>query len=222
LSKAGSACGKGRDECLRPPLIRINLPRTVRNTRDGSPPLKSKTERVECSIELAVRQILASNHPGPSHAPSRFPSRRVASMETLSLNQARTIIAATLAEGRSLGLKPLSVAVLDSGGHVRAFEREDGASTHRFQIAHGKAHGAIALGLGSRSLMARAEQQPYFVAAVTSAIGGAMIPVPGGVLVTDTSGQVLGAVGVTGDTSDNDERAAVAGITAAGLIPKID
>lgn len=143
-------------------------------------------------------------------------------MEDLSLQQARSIIAGTLAEGRSLGLKPLSVAVLDSGGHVQAFEREDGASTHRFQVAHGKAHGAIALGLGSRSLMARAEQQPYFIAAVTSAIGGALIPVPGGVLVTDEAGKVLGAVGVTGDTSDNDEKAAVAGITATGLIPKID
>lgn len=143
-------------------------------------------------------------------------------MESLSLEQARKIIAATLAEGRSLGLKPLSVVVLDSGGHVRAFEREDGASTHRFQIAHGKAHGAIAMGLGSRTLMTRAEQQPYFIAAAAAAIGGTLIPVPGGVLVVDGSGQVLGAVGVTGDTSDNDEKAAVAGITAAGLASKID
>ena len=143
-------------------------------------------------------------------------------MEDLSLEHARSIIAATLEEGRSLGLKPLSVAVLDSGGHVRAFERQDGASTHRFHIAHGKAHGAIAMGLGSRTLMGRAEQQPYFIAAVTSAIGGALIPVPGGVLVVDEEGRVLGAVGVSGDTSDNDEKAAVAGITAAGLIPKID
>ena len=143
-------------------------------------------------------------------------------MGDLSLEQARTIIAGTLEKGRSLGLKPLSVAVLDSGGHVRAFERQDGASTHRFHIAHGKAHGAIAMGLGSRTLMARAEQQPYFIAAVTSAIGGALIPVPGGVLVIDEKGRVLGAVGVSGDTSDNDEKAAVAGITAAGLNPKID
>ena len=143
-------------------------------------------------------------------------------VEDLSLDQARTIIARSLGEGRSLGLKPLAVVVLDSGGHVRAFEREDGASTHRFHIAHGKAHGAIALGLGSRALMARAEQQPYFIAAVTSAIGGSLIPVPGGVLVTDEQGKVLGAVGVTGDTSDNDEKAAVAGITAAGFVPKLD
>lgn len=140
----------------------------------------------------------------------------------LNLEQARTIVAAALAEGHALGLKPLSVAVLDAGGHLRAFEREDGASTHRFHIAHGKAHGAIALGVGSRALMGRAEQQPFFVAAAAAAIGGALIPVPGGVLVTDASGTILGAVGVTGDSSDNDERAAIAGIVAAGLTARTD
>jgi uncharacterized protein GlcG (DUF336 family) len=140
----------------------------------------------------------------------------------VNLDQARAIIAGTLAAGRSLGLKPLSVAVLDAGGHLRAFEREDGSSTHRFQIAHGKAHGAIALGINSRALMVRAEQQPFFIAAAAAAIGGALIPVPGGVLITDGSGEIVGAVGVTGDSSDNDERAALAGITAAGLIARVD
>lgn len=137
---------------------------------------------------------------------------------TLTLDHARTIIAAARAAGHERGLQPLSVAVLDAGGHLLAFEREDGASNMRFQVAHGKAHGALALGVGSRALMARAEQQPYFVAAVTAAIGGALIPVPGGVLVR-SDGVTVGAVGVTGDSSDNDEIAAVAGIEAAGFTP---
>jgi uncharacterized protein GlcG (DUF336 family) len=137
---------------------------------------------------------------------------------TLTLDDARTIIAAARAAGREHSMQPLSVAVLDRGGHLLAFEREDGASNMRFQVAHGKAHGALALGVGSRALMARAEQQPYFVNAVTAAIGGALIPVPGGVLVR-AGGETIGAVGVTGDTSDNDELAAVAGIEAAGFTP---
>jgi uncharacterized protein GlcG (DUF336 family) len=98
-----------------------------------------------------------------------------------------------------------------------AAEREDGSSNKRFEIASGKAQGALALGMGSRALMARAEQQPYFIAAATAAVGGSLIPVPGGVLVRDTAGTLLGAVGVSGDTSDNDEAAAAAGIEAAGL-----
>ena len=138
---------------------------------------------------------------------------------SLSLDQARTIIAAARAAGRQAALQPLSVVVLDAGGHVTAFEREDGSSNLRFQIAHGKAHGALALGVGSRALMARAEQQPYFIAAATAAVGGALIPVPGGVLVRDERGVTLGAVGVSGDSSDNDELAAVRGIEAAGLVP---
>lgn len=105
-------------------------------------------------------------------------------------------------------------------GHVLAAEREDGASNKRFDIAFGKAHGALALGIGSRSLMGRAEQQPYFIAAATAAIGGSLVPVPGGVLVRETEGSLVGAVGVSGDTSDNDEAVAVAGIEAAGLVPQ--
>jgi uncharacterized protein GlcG (DUF336 family) len=136
---------------------------------------------------------------------------------TMNLATARSIIAAALALGAEAGFKPLSVVVLDAGGHVTAFERQDGSSNKRFEIAYGKAHGAVSLGLGSRALMARAEQQPYFIAAATSAIGGALVPVPGGVLVKDASGALVGAVGVSGDTSDNDEAAAIAGIIAAGL-----
>ena len=136
---------------------------------------------------------------------------------TLGLDDALKIIHAARNAGRAAGMKPLSIVVLDAGGHVTAFQREDGSSNKRFEIAFGKAHGALALGIGSRALMTRAEQQPYFIAAVTNAIGGALVPVPGGVLVTDASGATIGAVGVTGDNSDNDEKAAVAGITEAGF-----
>jgi uncharacterized protein GlcG (DUF336 family) len=134
----------------------------------------------------------------------------------LDLQVARTIIGAAQDCARRLELQPISVVVLDQGGHVIAFERQDGSSNMRFQIAFGKAHGALALGVGSRALMERAESHAYFVTAAAAAIGGALIPVPDGVLVR-SSDQTIGAVGVTGDTSDNDERAAVAGIEAAGL-----
>ncbi|MGE3621612.1 MAG: heme-binding protein [Acidimicrobiia bacterium] len=144
-------------------------------------------------------------------------------MTALPLAAARTIIATALAEGEAAGMKPLSVVVLDAGGNVTAFERSDGASNQRFAVAHGKAFGALGMGMGSRALMARAEAQPTFVNAVTAAFGGALIPVPGGVLVTTgEGGEVVGAVGVTGDTSDNDERAAVAGIEAAGFWAVVD
>ena len=143
-------------------------------------------------------------------------------MSSLDLETARRIIAGARAHASGAGLKPLTVVVLDAGGHVDAVEREDGSSMKRFEIGYGKAHGALSLGMGSRSIMARAEQQAYFVAAVTSAVGGALVPVPGGVLVRDGDGALLGAVGVTGDTSDNDEAAAVAGIESAGLTAQVD
>jgi uncharacterized protein GlcG (DUF336 family) len=136
---------------------------------------------------------------------------------TLDLETARAVVAAARAHSAAAGFKPLTVVVLDAGGHVVAAEREDGSSMGRFDIAVGKAHGALSLGMGSRALMARAEQQPYFIAAVTSALGGALVPVPGGVLVRASDGTLVGAVGVTGDTSDNDEAAAVAGIESTGL-----
>lgn len=140
----------------------------------------------------------------------------------MNLDTARTIVAAARAHGAAEGLKPLTVVVLDAGGHVVAAEREDGSSIKRFEVAFGKAHGALALGMGSRALMARAEAQPYFVAAVTDAVGGALIPVPGGVLVRDASGGLIGAVGISGDSSDHDEAACVAGIEAAGLTAQVD
>jgi uncharacterized protein GlcG (DUF336 family) len=140
----------------------------------------------------------------------------------MDLDTARAIIAGTRAHAKDAGFKPMTVVVLDPGGHVVAVEREDGSSMKRFEIGYGKAHGALSLGMGSRSIMDRAEQQPYFIAAVTSAVGGALVPVPGGVLVRGSDGDLVGAVGVTGDTSDNDEAAAVAGIESAGLTAQTD
>jgi uncharacterized protein GlcG (DUF336 family) len=143
-------------------------------------------------------------------------------MGTIDLDTARAIVAGARKHAAHAGLKPLTVVVLDAGGHVIAVEREDGSSTKRFEIGFGKAHGALSLGMGSRSIMGRAEQQPYFIAAVTSAVGGALVPVPGGVLVRDADGGLLGAVGVTGDSSDNDEAAAIAGVEQAGLTAQPD
>ena len=140
---------------------------------------------------------------------------------SISLLQARTIIAKSLEKGRELELNPLSVVVLDAGGHVQAFEREDGAAPGRFSIAHGKAYGAVMLGMAGTAQMARAEAQGYFMAAVNGVFGGQVIPVPGGVLVRDDNGVVIGAVGVTGDSSDNDAIAALFAIEAAGLTGEI-
>ncbi|TGD42413.1 heme-binding protein [Pseudotabrizicola sediminis] len=137
---------------------------------------------------------------------------------TITIAQARTIIATALANGDEAGMKPLSVVVVDAGGHTIAFEREDGAAPGRYALAHGKANGCIMLGLPGSAIHARAESQAYFVQAMNGLYGGDFVPVKGGVLVRDAGGTVLGAVGVTGDTSDNDALAACAGIEAAGLV----
>ncbi|MEM6310159.1 MAG: heme-binding protein [Pseudomonadota bacterium] len=142
-------------------------------------------------------------------------------MMSISLRRARTIIRKTMEAGTASQMKPLSVVVLDAGGHVIAFERSDGAAPGRFGIAHGKAYGCVMLGMAGQAQMARAEAQGYFMAAVNGVYGGSVVPVPGGVLVRDRKGRVLGAVGVTGDTSDNDAAAAVAGIEATGLISEV-
>ena len=139
-------------------------------------------------------------------------------MVGISLNDARTIIIATAKKGKEMGMKPLSTVVLDAGGHVIAFERQDGAAPGRFAIAQGKAYGTVMLGMPGSAQMARTEQQAYFMAAVNGVYGGKVIPVPGGVLVRDSNGEVVGSVGVTGDTSENDLIAALAGIDAAGFI----
>jgi len=136
---------------------------------------------------------------------------------TINLASAEAIMAGVRSAASKHGFRALAVVVLDAGGHIIAAQREDGASNKRHEVAFGKAHGAVSLGMTSRELMARAEQQPYFIAGVTSAIGGSLVPVPGGVLVRDEDGVIIGAVGVSGDTSDNDEAAAITGIEAAGL-----
>jgi uncharacterized protein GlcG (DUF336 family) len=141
---------------------------------------------------------------------------------SIGLETAKSITAGARAAAKEYGLKPLTVVVLDAGGHVISVEREDGSANNRFEIAFGKAYGALALGMGSRSLMARAEQQPYFITSAAAAIGGRLIPVPGGVLVKDEAGTVVGCVGVSGDTSDNDELAAISGIKSASLLPQPD
>ena len=138
-------------------------------------------------------------------------------MTTITLRKARTIISKALAMGREQDMKPLSVCVLDAGGHLKAFEREDGASNGRFDIARGKASGALEMGLGSRALGERAEKQAYFLLAVGRIFPSGLVPVPGGVLVRDRKGELIGAVGISGDNSDNDEAAAIAGIEAAGF-----
>ncbi len=141
---------------------------------------------------------------------------------SVDLAAARAVVAGALERGAGAGLKPLTVVVLDAGGHVVCAERQDGASIGRFDIAFGKARGALALGMGSRALMARAEAQPYFIAAAGAALGGALVPVPGGVLLLGADSALIGAVGISGDNSDNDEAAAVAGCQAAGLSYQVD
>jgi len=142
------------------------------------------------------------------------------SANVIDLQAADAIIAAARAEGRRLGLKPLSVAVLDAGGHLLAFAREDRSSNLRPQIAMGKAWGALALGVSSRKVAEMAVERPTFVNAAAGLSAGGMVPAAGGVLVVNGDGAVIGAVGVTGDTSDNDELCALAGVKAAGLAAK--
>jgi uncharacterized protein GlcG (DUF336 family) len=138
-------------------------------------------------------------------------------MTAMTLAHARTILDAALDKSTALSLKPLAVAVLDARGCLIAFAAQDGTSLLRAEVARGKAYGALALGIGSRAIFKRAQEQAFFVDAVNSLAQGAIIPVPGGVLIRDASGGLLGAVGISGDTSDNDEICALAGIAAAGL-----
>ena len=134
----------------------------------------------------------------------------------MNLATASVIVDAALKAGREHGFMPLSVAVLDAGGHLVAFKREDKSGILRFDIAFGKAWGALGMGFGSRELFNRTASNPTFMAALAAASGGRLVPVPSGVLVL-SDGEVIGAVGVSGDNSDNDEICAVAGIAAAGL-----
>ena len=137
----------------------------------------------------------------------------------MTLSIAATIVDAALAAGRSHGFQPLSAAVLDAGGHLVAFKREDRSGILRFDIAFGKAWGALGMGFGSRELFNRTSANPTFMAALTAVSGGRLVPVPSGVLIL-SGGEVIGAIGVSGDNSDNDEICALAGIEAAGLQAK--
>ena len=138
-------------------------------------------------------------------------------MTQLTLAKAQTIISAALAFSRSKSFAPMAVAVLDSRGVLKAYAAEEGTALRRADIAIGKAHGALSMGVGSRTLGKRAEERPHFIAAVTQAVGGSLIPVPGGVLIRGDDKSIIGAVGISGDTSDNDEAAALAGLAEAGL-----
>jgi uncharacterized protein GlcG (DUF336 family) len=138
-------------------------------------------------------------------------------MPDLSLDTARKILDAALAASTEKKLKPLVICVLDTRGCVKAQAAQDGTSLMRGEIAHGKAYGALALGMGSRAIFTRAQEQAYFVGAVNTLAQGRVIPVPGGVLFHDASGALLGAIGISGDTSDNDEICALAALEKAGL-----
>lgn len=135
----------------------------------------------------------------------------------LTLADAKRIIDNAFAEQQKHGLKPMAIVVLGSSGSIKASESQDGTSQLRPKVAHGKAYGAFSLGMGSRALFERARKEPFFIQAMNSLCDGALVPVPGGVLIRSSDGRLIGAVGITGDTSDNDEQCAVAGIEAAGF-----
>ena len=135
----------------------------------------------------------------------------------ISLAAARTIVGRALAHAHSSDFPPMTVAVLDAGGRLVAFAGEDGSSLLRERIARGKAHGALNMGLGSRSLAARAVSNPAFVNSLVSLADGNLVPAPGGVLIRDDNDSVIGAVGVSGHLPDDDEACAIHGITACDL-----
>ena len=139
-------------------------------------------------------------------------------MTVLTLAQASIIVDQALARGRELKLHPLTVIVLDAGGHLKAAKREDNSSLLRQEIATGKAWGVLGMGFGGRELQRRATKAPAFFGALSDMSGGRMVPVPGGVLIRDAGGALLGSVGISGDVSEKDEDCAVHGIKAAGLV----
>ena len=139
-------------------------------------------------------------------------------MSVVTLAQASTIVVAALKKGRDTNCAPRTVAVLDAGGHLVAFKREEKSGLLRFDIAFGKAGGALGMGFGSRTLYERAANTPQFFNALYAASGGRVVTNPGGVLIRDGEGEIIGSVGISGDTSDKDEACAIAGIEAAGLV----
>ncbi len=137
---------------------------------------------------------------------------------TMTLELARRMVDVALAKSQELKFKPLAIAVLDARGCLVAFAAQDGTSLLRAEVARAKGYGALALGMGSRAIFKRAQEQPFFVDAVNSLANGAIVPVPGGVLIRDGRGVLLGVIGISGDTADNDEICALAAIEAAGLV----
>jgi uncharacterized protein GlcG (DUF336 family) len=139
-------------------------------------------------------------------------------MESLNLKTASLIMDKALEKGRELKFAPLTVVVLDAGGHMKAMKREDGSSLLRPEVAMGKAWGVLGMGFGGRELARRAAKMPAFFGVLSDMSGGKMVPVQGGVIIRSTSGEIVGSIGISGDTSENDETCAVAGIKAAGLV----
>ena len=139
-------------------------------------------------------------------------------MSSLTLAQANQIITAALAKSHEAGYKPMGIAVLDEGGALKAFAREDGASMFRFDVALGKAWGAVGMGVSSRALAVRAKEVPNFFVALAATAQGKFLPQPGAVVLKDAAGQVMGAVGASGGTGDEDEAICIAGVEAAGLL----
>ena len=141
-------------------------------------------------------------------------------MNNINKKTAQKIIEKSFEKARELDLNPIMVVILDNRGSIKACLAEDGTSPLRFNIAFGKANGAFQMGMGSRSLFNRAEQQAYFVNAINTLTDGNLVPVPGGVLIKNNSKQIIGAIGISGDTSDNDEIAAIYGIEKNNLLPE--
>lgn len=139
-------------------------------------------------------------------------------MTSITLQQSDAIADRALAKGRAMNFQPLTVAVLDAGGHLKVLKRADDASLLRPDIAIGKAWGALGMGFGGRELARRAEKVPGFFTALNAMSAGRMVPVAGGALIRDASGKILGAIGISGDTSDNDELCLVDAVQSQGLV----
>jgi uncharacterized protein GlcG (DUF336 family) len=136
----------------------------------------------------------------------------------LTLQQANQIITAALAKSKESGYHPMGIAVLDASGNLKAFASEDGASMFRFEIARGKAWGAAGMGVSSRTIAQRAKDNPNFFVSLSATSGGKFLPQPGAVVIKDAQGKVIGAVGASGGTGDEDEAICIAGVQAAGLV----
>jgi len=138
-------------------------------------------------------------------------------MSTLTLEQANTIINAALAQSKANGFKPMGIVVLDAAGDIKAYAREDGASMFRFDVARGKAWGAVGMGVASRALAERAKDNPNFFVSLAATAQGRFLPQTGAVVIKDAAGNVIGAVGASGGSGDEDELICIEGVRAAGF-----